>query len=90
MERRSAGEDEQDKRQGRPVVIDLERLEKHAEDLYLARFVEAVKAARGQFGRYLTLRTGDELAIRAAGDGSSETLDQVSVEKQADEQEPQS
>ncbi len=38
-----------------------------------------MKAARGQFGRYLTLRTGDELAIRAAGDGSSETLDQVKV-----------
>ena len=83
MERRAAAGDEagqQDKRQGRPVVIDLERLEKHAENLYLTRFVEAVKTARGQFGRYLTLRTGDELAIRAAGDGSSETLDRVSVE----------
>jgi hypothetical protein len=88
MERR-AGADQQDKRQGRPVVIDLERLERHAQDLYLTRFVEAVKEARGQFGRYLTLRTGDELAIRAAGDGSSETLDQVSVEPsdQAEESE---
>ena len=86
MERR-ADAGEQDKRQGRPVVIDLERLEKHAQDLYLTRFVEAVKEARGQFGRYLTLRTGDELAIRAAGDGSSETLDQVSVEEQAEEPE---
>ena len=84
MERRAAAGDEakqQDKREGRPVVIDLERLEQHAQDLYLTRFVEAVKAARGQFGRYLTLRTGDELAIRAAGDGSSETLDEVSVEE---------
>lgn len=83
MERRAgdAG-DEQDKRQGKPVVIDLDRLEQHAQDLYLTRFVEAVKAARGQFGRFLTLRTGDELAIRAAGDGSSETLDEVTVEGQ--------
>jgi hypothetical protein len=86
MERRSddTGEQsEQDKRQGKPVVIDLERLEQHAEDLYLTRFVAAVKAARGQFGRFLTLRTGDELAIRAAGDGSSETLDRVIAEEGA-------
>jgi hypothetical protein len=80
MNRRADDSGEQDKRQGRPVVIDLERLEQHAQNLYLTRFVEAVKAARGQFGRYLTLRTGDELAIRAAGDGSSETLDKVTVE----------
>lgn len=80
MERRSNDGAGQDKRHGKPVVIDLEQLEKHAEDLYLTRFVEAVKAARGQFGRFLTLRTGDELAIRAAGDGSSEKLDQVAVE----------
>ena len=80
---------EQDKRQGRPVVIDLERLEKHAQDLYLTRFVEAVKAARGEFGRFLTLRTGDELAIRAAGDGSSEVLDRVAVDEPADSEEGQ-
>ena len=80
MERRAGGAEEGDNRQGKPVVIDLERLEQQAQDLYLTRFVEAVKAARGQFGRYLTLRTGDELAIRAAGDGSSETLDQVVVD----------
>jgi hypothetical protein len=82
MERRAEGSGEQDKRAGKPVVIDLERLERHAQDLYLNRFVEAVKAARGQFGRYLTLRTGDELAIRAAGDGSSEKLDEVIAEEE--------
>ena len=81
MERRSDAGGNQDKRQGKPVVIDLEQLEKHAQDLYLTRFVEAVKEARGQFGRYLTLRTGDELAIRAAGDGSSERLDEIIAEE---------
>jgi ADP-dependent phosphofructokinase/glucokinase len=80
MERRAGGSEGSDQRQGKPVVVDLERLEQQAEDLYLTRFVAAVKAARGQFGRYLTLRTGDELAIRAAGDGSSEKLDEVVVD----------
>ena len=73
----------QDKRAGKPVIIDLEKLERQARDLYLDRFVEAVKAARGQFGRYLTLRTGDELAIRAAGDGSSERLDDVIADEES-------
>ena len=68
-----------EKRVSRPVVIDLQRLEAQAEDLYLHRFLEAVKEARGEFGRYLTLRRGDELAIRAAGDGSSERLDEIAV-----------
>jgi hypothetical protein len=82
MERRAEGSGKQDKRVGNPpVTIDLERLEQHARDLYLNRFVAAVKAARGEFGRYLTLRTGDELAIRAAGDGSSDLLDRVAVEE---------
>lgn len=81
MERRAEGSDRQDKRGSKaPVVIDLERLEQHARDLYLNRFIEAVKSARGEFGRYLTLRTGDELAIRAAGDGSEDILDSVTVE----------
>lgn len=62
------------------VVIDLERLEEHAKSLYLHRFVEAIRGARGEFGRYLSLRAGDELAIRAAADGSGEVFDQVSVE----------
>lgn len=79
MERRAQGSKQQDKRMGNPVTIDLELLEQQARDLYLIRFVEAVKAARGEFGRYLTLRTGDELAIRAAGDGSSSALDRIIV-----------
>ena len=63
------------------VIVDLERLESHAESLYLHRFVEAVRKARGEHGRYLVLRHGDELAILAAGDGSAEYLEDVSVEE---------
>jgi len=65
---------------GDPVVIDLERLEAHARTLYLHRFVEAIRHAREQHGRYLYLRSGDELAIGAAGDGSSELLQRLRVE----------
>jgi hypothetical protein len=61
------------------VAIDLERLEKQAEDLFLHRFVEAVKKARGEHGRFLVLRAGDRLAIEAAADGSTEKLDRVVV-----------
>ncbi|HEX2295071.1 MAG TPA: hypothetical protein VHN37_07160 [Actinomycetota bacterium] len=63
------------------VIVDLERLESHAESLYLHRFVEAVRRARGEHGRYLVLRHGDELAIAAAGDGSAEYLEDASVEE---------
>ncbi len=56
------------------VIVDLERLEAQAEQLYLHRFVDYVKKVRGEYGRYLTLRAGDELAIEAAGDGSAESL----------------
>jgi hypothetical protein len=59
--------------------IDLERLEEHARSLYLHRFVDAIQEARGQYGRYLTLRAGDELAIRAAADGSAEWLERILV-----------
>lgn len=59
------------------IAVDLDRLEAHAESLFLTRFVEAIKEARGEFGRYLVLRAGDELAIEAAGDGSAELLDDV-------------
>lgn len=59
------------------VVIDLQKLQEHAETLYLHRFVEAVRQARQQHGRFLTLRAGDELAILAAGDGSAEHLEEV-------------
>ena len=61
------------------VIVDLDRLEAHAESLYLHRFVEAVRKARGEHGRYLVLRHGDELAIAAAGDGSAEYLEDASV-----------
>lgn len=59
------------------VVVDLGRLEAQAEELYLHKFVEHVKRVRGEHGRYLTLRAGDELAITAAGDGSAESLKEV-------------
>jgi hypothetical protein len=59
--------------------VDLAKLEEHARSLYLNRFVEAIQQARGEYGRYLTLRAGDELAIRAAADGSSEWLERILV-----------
>ncbi len=62
------------------VTIDLDRLERQARELFLHRFVDHVKKARGEYGRYLTLRPGDQLAIRAADDGSEEFLDDVIVE----------
>ncbi len=64
------------------IAVDLDRLEAHAESLFLTRFVEAIKKARGEFGRYLVLRAGDELAIEAAGDGSAELLDDVRADLQ--------
>ena len=62
---------------GQGMVVDLERLENQAQSLFLHRFVNAVRKARGEHGRYLVLRAGDELAIRSADDGSAESLDQV-------------
>ena len=61
-------------------TLDLEALEAQAESLYLHRFVEAVRKARGEHGRYLRIRPGDELAIRAAGDGSDASLDEVLID----------
>lgn len=69
-----------DQGRGQGVVVDLDRLEAHAESLYLTRFVDAIKAARGQHGRFLVLRSGDELAIKAADDGSFELLGEVRAE----------
>jgi hypothetical protein len=63
-----------------PVVIDLAKLEEQAESLYLHRFVQSIKRARKENGRFLTLRAGDELAIEAAQDGSSETLRSIAVD----------
>jgi hypothetical protein len=61
------------------TAIDLEKLEEQARSLYLYRFVDAIRKARGEFGRYLYLRAGDELAIGAADDGSLEALAEVTV-----------
>ena len=61
------------------IVIDLERLEARTKDLFLHRFVDRVKEQRGEDGRFLLLRAGDELAINAAADGSSEYLRLVEV-----------
>lgn len=76
----SQGTDPAGQRKG-GVIVDLQRLETHAESLYLHRFVDAIRKARGEHGRYLVLRHGDELAIAAAGDGSAEYLEDVSVEE---------
>jgi hypothetical protein len=43
--------------------------------------VEAVRQARGEHGRYLVLRHGDELAIAAAGDGSAQYLEDAAVDE---------
>ncbi len=61
------------------ILIDLERLEARTKDLFLHRFVERVKEQRGEDGRFLLLRAGDEVAINAADDGSSEYLRLVAV-----------
>lgn len=67
-------------RETEPIVLDLERLEAQAQYLYLHRFIDAVKKARGEHGRYLTLRAGDELAIAAADDGSAALITEVAVD----------
>jgi hypothetical protein len=66
-------------------AVDLEKLEKHAEELYLHRFVEYVRKVRGEHGRYLTMRAGDEAAIKAADDGSAQALDEVLIEVDLDQ-----
>ena len=65
---------------GDSLRVDLDRLERQAEELYLHKFLEHVKRVRGQHGRYLTLRAGDEIAIQAAGDGSAEILKEAIAE----------
>lgn len=73
--------DEDDDQRGSGIVVDLEALEHQAQTLYLHRFIEAIRKARDDHGRFLILRAGDEMAIRSAGDGSSESLDEVTVER---------
>jgi hypothetical protein len=70
---------------GDGVAVDLDKLERQAEELYLHRFVEYVRKVRGEHGRFLTLRAGDELAIKAADDGSARALDEVLVEVDLDQ-----
>lgn len=71
---------EHDHNRAKGPTIDLERLEQHARDLYLHRFVAYVQKARGEHGRYLQLRPGDELAIKAANDESAQLLEDVLVD----------
>ena len=78
-ERRSGTNGSSDQRND-GVILDLERLEEHMDGLYLTRFVEHIKRVRGEHGRYLTLRAGDELAIQAADDGSAEKLQAILAE----------
>ena len=70
---------------GDGVAVDLDKLERQAEELYLHRFVEHVRKVRGEHGRFLTLRAGDELAIKAADDGSARALDEVLVKVDLDQ-----
>lgn len=83
-ERRSTPTEGPEKRQD-GVMLDLEKLEKQMSELYLHKFVEHVKKVRGEHGRYLTLRAGDEVAIQAAGDGSADALQDVIVEEDGPE-----
>jgi len=62
------------------IVIDLEALEEQAQTLYLHRFIAAIRKVRAEHGRYLKLRAGDELAIRAADDASGARLNEVTVD----------
>jgi hypothetical protein len=78
----SSGRQEGERSNG--VAVDLQKLEQHAKSLYLHRFVESIKAARSTHGQFLVLRAGDEIAIKAADDGSEELLEAVAVE--ADEE----
>lgn len=71
---------EKSNRDSEPIVVDLERLEAQAQYLYLHRFIDAVKKARGEHGRYLTLRAGDEIAIAAADDGSADLITEIAVD----------
>lgn len=68
-----------------PLVVDLEKLEKQAEELFLHRFLAAIQKARGDHGRYLTLRAGDQVAIESADDGSIDQLESIVRRPEDDE-----
>ena len=76
--------EERSENRGKGPTIDLEALEAHARELYLHRFVAHIKKARGEHGRYLKLRPGDALAIRAAGDDSAGVLEDIQVDEEAE------
>jgi hypothetical protein len=55
------------------IVLDLDRLERQAEDLRLDHFVEAIRETRDRLGRYLVVRLEE-----VDGDGAmSETADSL-------------
>ncbi len=60
-------------------MIDLEMLAEHADRIYLHRFLDRIRSIRGEMGKYMFLRAGDETAIQAAEDGSWELLDKVTL-----------
>lgn len=76
----SDSEDREHENRGHGPTIDLDALEAHARELYLHRFVAYIQKARGEHGRFLQLRPGDTLAIKAADDESARLLDDVVVD----------
>jgi hypothetical protein len=78
----------QDQRRVEGRVIDSHRLQRSEPELYLHRFVRAVRTARQEKGRYLYLRSGDEMAIIAAEDGSTELMEELTVIEALAEDEP--
>ena len=76
----SDSENRDNENRGEGPTIDLDALEAHARELYLHRFVAYIQKARGEHGRYLKLRPGDTLAIKAADDESAKVLDDVVVD----------
>jgi hypothetical protein len=69
--------EQEDNKRRPPIVVDLEKLEKQAEELFLHRFLDAIQKARGDHGRFLTLRAGDQVAIESANDGSIDELNTI-------------
>jgi hypothetical protein len=69
--------EQSDNKRRPPIVVDLEKLEKQAEELFLHRFLAAIQKARGDHGRFLTLRAGDQVAIESAADGSIDRLNAI-------------
>lgn len=60
-------------------IIDLEMLDEWRPRRFLHRLVDEIVGARGNRERFFYLRSGDEVAVRAADDGSFEILDEVTI-----------